>query len=36
MIKVSIIKGNVRIVNEDISEARRVAEDFKNTIRVFA
>lgn len=36
MIKVSIITGNVRIINEDIIDARRIAEDFKNTIRVFA
>jgi 5-(carboxyamino)imidazole ribonucleotide synthase len=28
--------GHVTIVNEDIKEARRIAEDVKNTIRVIS
>jgi 5-(carboxyamino)imidazole ribonucleotide synthase len=28
--------GHVTIVNEDINEARKIAEDVKNTIRVIA
>ena len=28
--------GHVTIVNEDIREARRIAEDVKNTIRVIS
>ena len=28
--------GHVTIVNEDINEARRIAEDVKNTIRVIS
>lgn len=28
--------GDVTIVNEDINEARRIAEDVKNTIRVIS
>ena len=28
--------GHVTIVNEDITEARRIAEDVKNTIRVIS
>jgi 5-(carboxyamino)imidazole ribonucleotide synthase len=28
--------GHIAIVNEDINEARRIAEDVKNTIRVIS
>lgn len=36
MSKVAIIMGHVTIVNENINEARLIAKDVKNTIRVIS